>query len=82
MSVYKFEPTEIEVACGVTAEAVADMLTKVAVRSGPSGYLRVILPILTPPSLCGAVTRAALGHDRYEFGGLNYLGMPVYIERP
>ena len=80
MGTYRFEPTEIEAACGVTAERVADLLPKVLIRTGPDWLRTVHLPPLTPPALCGAVTRTALGHSEYTFLGLNRLGMPMYGE--
>ena len=80
MGTYRFEPTEIEAACGVTAEQVADLLPKVLIRTGPDWLRRVYFPSLVPPALCGAVTRTALGHSEYTFIGLNRLGMPVYGE--
>ena len=80
MGTYRFEPTEIEAACGVTAEQVADLLPKVLIRTGPDWLRTVHFPSLVPPVLCGAVTRTALGHSEYTFLGLNRLGMPMYGE--
>ena len=80
MGMYRFEPTEFEAACGVTTEQVANMLPKVLIRTGPDWLRTVHFPSLTPPALCGAVTRTALGHSDYVFLGLNHLGMPMYGE--
>ena len=80
MGTYRFEPTEIEAACGVTAERVADLLPKVLIRTGPDGLRTLHFHPLVPLVLCGAVTRTALGHSGYTFLGLNRFGMPMYGE--
>lgn len=80
---YKYEPTAVEVACGVTEDAVADMLPQalISAMGGIGGPIKVTLPADTGPALCTAVTRTVLGHSVFDFLGLNTLGMPVYGER-
>lgn len=72
MSTYKLELTETELACGVTLEAVAEILPKVLVRED-----YVMLPASTKgPALAGAVARAAFGAPaQYSH---SWAGNPVY----
>lgn len=66
------ELTEIEIACGVTLEQVAEMLPRVLVRDR-----RVIVPADTPPALAISVARCALG-ETAVYSGHNRLGLLVY----
>lgn len=68
----KHKLTDIEIACGVTLEQVADLLPKVLVRDG-----RAIVPKDTPPALSASVARCALG-EKAVYTGHNQLGQPVY----
>lgn len=72
MRVYTLELTEIERACGVTLEQVADVMPRVLVRDG-----HVFLPANTPPALGKAVARCVFADKPHTFTGLS-LGMPAY----
>ncbi|QIG58181.1 hypothetical protein SEA_SKOG_29 [Gordonia phage Skog] len=73
MSHYTHTLTEIEQACGVTLDEVAQTLPKVLVRDG-----LVHLPQNTPPALAGSVARAALAGP-VEFVGIGKnTGYPIY----
>lgn len=71
MNTYKLELTEIEVVCGVTLDAVEELLPKVLVR----GY-KVVLPSDASPALAGATARCALAAPAEYVGMFN--GCPVY----
>ena len=73
MKTYTLVLTEVEKACGVTLEQVAELLPKVLVRQG-----KVIFPTYVGPALAGATARCALAHPA-EYVGLNSLGHPVYV---
>ena len=72
MTTYTVELTEIERACGVTLDQVAEHLPRVAVRGD-----RVFMPPELSPALAGAVARAALGGP-VEFIRINTLGLLMY----
>lgn len=72
MTTYTVELTEIEQACGVTLEQVAEHLPRVAVRGD-----RVFMPPELSPALAGAVARAALAGPT-EFVKINTLGLLVH----
>ena len=72
MAHYTLELTEIELACGVTLEQVADVLPRVLVRDS-----RLFLPANTPPALGKAVARCVFADKPHTFSGFA-LGMPVY----
>lgn len=55
---YTLELTDIEVACGVTLEAVAEVLPKGAFFDSGSTFA---IPANTPPAVAGAVARCAFG---------------------
>ncbi len=66
--------TEIEAACGVTLEQVADLLPKgLFIKDGT----RYVLPENTPPALGTSTARAAFGRPA-QFLALNQFGQPVY----
>ena len=74
MSIYKHELTDLEIACGITLEQVAELLLMVAfVDNGQA----VLLPKNTSPALGASTARCAFGSPA-DFVGLNYLGMPAY----
>ena len=74
MSVYTMELSEIERACGVTLEAVAEHLPRVYVFGCDS----VAVPAGLSPALAGAVARCALAGP-VEFVTINRsTGFPVY----
>ncbi|WP_029090045.1 hypothetical protein [Brevibacterium album] len=77
MRTYAFEPTEIESACGVTAEAVAEQLPKVY---APAAEDFVAVPGDLSPALAGAVARTALAGP-VEFQKID-AGMGLLIYRP
>jgi hypothetical protein len=77
MRTYTFEPTEIEAACGVTAEDVARELPRCFL---PVGTVNVAVPAGLSPALSGAVARTALGGP-VEFLGIHkHTGFPVYCK--
>lgn len=65
--------TEIDLACGVTLEAVADTLTKCLVRGDT-----VIMPADVSPAVAFSTMRAAFANAPFEFVGLNSFSQPVY----
>ena len=73
MAYYSVELSDIEKMCGVTLEKVADTLPKVFVQGD-----RVHLPANTPPALCGAVARAAIGGPVKFVGTGKHTGYPIY----
>ena len=74
MSNYSLELTEVEIACGVTLEAVAvELPLGRFVRDG-NGFM---VGKSAPPALAGAVARAALAGP-VEFSHLAF-GCPVYV---
>lgn len=74
MTIYTHTLTEIEEACGVTLEAVAELLPKGLLISAGS---RFILPANVAPALAGSTARCAFGKPA-EFDGLNLLSQPIY----
>lgn len=72
MRVYTLELTEMEIACGVTLEQVADATPRVLSRDG-----HLFLPANTPPALGKAVARCVFADKPHAFTGLS-LGMPAY----
>lgn len=74
MNIYTHTLTEIETACGVTLEQVADVLPKVYLIPGTG---KVVLPRDTPPALASSVARCAMKVP-CVFLGLNAVGLPVY----
>lgn len=75
MREYKLELTEIEVACGVTLEQVAEVLPKVLMRNNAC-----IIPGDVGPALAGAVARCAFAEPA-EFLAMNGLGQSIYVPR-
>ena len=74
MDTYKLELTEIEIACGVTLEAVAvELPLGRFVRDGDA----FMVSKSAPPALAGAVARAAFAAP-VEFSHLAF-GCPVYV---
>ena len=75
MSTYALELTEIEIACGVTLEAVAvEFPLGRLVRDGDA----FMVSKSASPSLAGAVARLALAGP-VEFSHLAF-GCPVYVK--
>ena len=72
MANYTLVLTEIELACGVTLEQVADVMPRVLVRDD-----RLFLPANTSPALGKAVARCVFADKPHTFTGLS-LGMPAY----
>ena len=74
MSIYAMELTGIEIACGVTLEAVAvELPLGLFVRDGDA----FMVSKSAPPALAGAVARVALAGP-VEFSHLAF-GCPVYV---
>lgn len=71
-----FELTDIEVQCGVTLEAVRELLPKVLFRDVQQ-HQRAVFPLYTGAALASATARAGFG-VRAKFCGMNELGQPVY----
>lgn len=78
MSVTHFALTEMERACGVTAQQAAHTRAQSLVFDGGDA---VALPVGTPPALAGAAARLALG-GAVLFAGPNQYSQPIYrLER-
>ena len=75
MKIYTHTLTEVEIACGVTLDQVADVL--------PECYMslneKLVLPANTPPALASSVARAAFAGAPVEFVRI-WEGCPVYIQ--
>ncbi|ANA87133.1 hypothetical protein SEA_MINECRAFTSTEVE_100 [Gordonia phage MinecraftSteve] len=73
MSTYKLILSEIEESCGVTLEAVAELLPKVLVRDN-----KVYLPSGGSPALDGATARCALAEQVRFVGISKHTGYTIY----
>lgn len=71
---YNHELTEIEEACDVTLDDVAELLPKGLFTHEGTHF---VLPEHTSPALGSSTARAAFGAPA-EFAGMNQLGQPVY----
>ena len=83
-STYTLELTDIERACGVTLDQVAEVLPKVALRENWQERA-VWVPDThngksVSPALAGAVARAALAGPA-EFRSSRFGGVLVYVDR-
>lgn len=74
MSTYTHTLTEIEEACGVTLEAVAEVLPRAYVFDSAAA---IMLPKDTPPALCSSTARCAFAGAEVEFSHIKK-GYPIY----
>lgn len=74
MKFYRHTLTELELACGVTLDDVADMLIRVTAK----GDGDVVFPAHTSAALASSTARCVHSGKACKFAGLNGLGMPVY----
>lgn len=78
MHEYKHYLTDLEFACGVTLEQVAEVMPKVLLFDGD----KVMIPRGTSPALATSVARCALACDSVDFVALSLAGeMPIYKRR-
>lgn len=82
MAHYQHELTEIETACGVTLNQVANLLPLVAVRWNETyGEDEVWVARDVAPALAVSTARAALGEPATLAGFARDLGVAIYVPK-